>query len=70
MKENRPRPPHPFDKTTAEKRPWHVKEIEEATNLPNHTIRKFVRSEELVSAAKRMARDHNPGMSHSLLNLV
>lgn len=37
-------------------RPWTVDEIVATTGLPDYTIRKFVRAEELVTAAKRMVR--------------
>ena len=39
-----------------EKNPWTVDEIVASTGLPNYTIRKFVRGEELLAAAKRMVR--------------
>ena len=39
-----------------ERNPWRVDDIVAATGLPQYTVRKFVRSEELVAAAKRMVR--------------
>ena len=39
-----------------ERNPWRIDDIVASTGLPQHTVRKFVRSEELVTAAKRMVR--------------
>ena len=36
--------------------PWTVDEIVVSTGFPNYTVRKFMRGEELLSAAKRMVR--------------
>lgn len=46
----------PKKMNSIENGPWSVGEIVAATGLPEHTIRKFVRAEELVAAAKRMVR--------------
>lgn len=43
-----------------ERNPWTVDEIVASTSLPNYTIRKFVRGEELLAAAKRMVRCKKP----------
>ena len=42
--------------SVVEKNPWRVDDIVTSTSLPQYTIRKFVRSEELLAAAKRMVR--------------
>ena len=39
-----------------ERNPWRIDDIVASTGLPQCTVRKFVRSEELVAAAKRMVR--------------
>ena len=39
-----------------EQNPWRIEDIMDSTGLPQYTVRKFVRSEELVAAAKRMVR--------------
>ena len=39
-----------------EQNPWRIEDIVGSTGLPQYTVRKFVRSEELVAAAKRMVR--------------
>lgn len=39
-----------------EQNPWRIEDIMGSTGLPQYTVRKFVRGEELVAAAKRMVR--------------
>ena len=39
-----------------ERNPWRVDDIVVSTGLPQYTIRKFLRGEELLAAAKRMVR--------------
>ena len=39
-----------------DKNPWRVDDIVASTGLPHYAIRKFVRGEELLTAAKRMVR--------------
>ena len=39
-----------------ENNPWRVDDIVASTGLPEYTIRKFIRGEELLTAAKRMVR--------------
>lgn len=46
--------------SVVEKNPWSVEEIVTSTDLPNYTIRKFVRAEELLAAAKRLVRSKKP----------
>ena len=46
----------PEEEHNVEMNPWTVDEIVASTGLPNHTVRKFVRGEELLTAAKRMVR--------------
>ena len=43
-----------------EKNPWRVDDIVACTDLPHYTIRKFIRGEELLTAAKRMVRTKEP----------
>ena len=44
------------EENEVETNPWTVDEIVASTGLPNYTVRKFVRGEELLTAAKRMVR--------------
>ena len=44
------------EENDVEMNPWTVDEIVASTGLPNYTVRKFVRGEELLAAAKRMVR--------------
>ena len=43
-----------------DKNPWSVEEIVTSTGLPDYAIRKFVRAEELLAAAKRLVRSKKP----------
>ena len=44
------------EENEVERNPWTVDEIVASTGLPNYTVRKFVRGEEFLAAAKRMVR--------------
>lgn len=44
------------EENEVETNPWTVDEIVASTGLPSYTVRKFVRGEELLAAAKRMVR--------------